>query len=154
MEDNIEKLFRAELRIANKHLPITRKNLIQLLNEPVPHVICRDGVIHVFRRSELKKLREYVNDDEAHQLLLPIIIHVRADMDTLTGFVENELEATVIKRILGLNHVEENSSKKLFLYKPQLYELRYRFSTIFQIAIVADLDSIDNYPSSTFSLNV
>ncbi|MEM0000123.1 MAG: DUF61 family protein [Desulfurococcaceae archaeon] len=153
MIDVVEKMFQAELRIANKHLPVTRKSLAQLLSEIVPHVVCRDGSVHVFRRSELKKLREHVKDEEAQQIFLPIIIHVRADMDTLTGFVENELEATVIRRILGLEHLPEGKPKKLFLYKPQLYELRYRFSTIFQIAIVADLDSVDTPPTDSYSLS-
>lgn len=153
MEENIEKLFQAELRIANKHLPVARKSLHDLLNEHVPHVICKDGNIHVFRRSELNRLREYVSDDEARKLYLPIIIHVRADMDTLTGIIENEVEAEVIKRILGLNQAESDDSKKLFLYNPQLYELRYRFSTIFQIAIIADLDSIDNLSISNYYID-
>lgn len=151
--DIIEKLFQAELRVANKHLPVARKSLAQLLSEAVPHVICKDGSIHVFRRSELKELKEYVKDDEVQQLFLPIIIHVKTDMDTLTGFVENELEAAVVGRILGLEPFSESEHKKLFLYKPQLYELRYRFSTVFQIAIVADLDSIDTLPTDNHSLS-
>lgn len=153
MKDAIEKMFQAELRVVNKHLPVARKSLAQLLSETLPHVICKDGSVHVFRRSELRKLKEHVKDDEAQQLFLPIIIHVRTDMDTLTGFVENELEATVIIRILGLKHSSEGEPKKLFLYKPQLYELRYKFSTVFQIAIVADLDSIDTLPSDSYSLS-
>lgn len=146
MSEIVDKLLHAELRIINKHLPITRKSLAQLLNEDTPHVFCRDGSIHVFRRSELQLLKSYVNDEEASKLLLPIIIQVRADMDTLTGFVEDDLEATIVRRLLGLKPPLEGENKKLFIYKPQLYELRYRFSTIFQIAIVANLDSVDVMP--------
>lgn len=152
MSEIVDKLLQAELRVVNKHLPVTRKNLGQLLNEEVPYVLCRDGSIHVFRRSELQTLKAYVSDDEVSKLYLPIVIQVRTDMDVLTGFVENELEATVIRRILGLKPPVEGEPKKLFLYKPQLYELRYKFSTIFQIAIIADLDSIDIPPGGEYSL--
>lgn len=143
MSEIIDKLLHAELRVVNRHLPITRKSLAQLLSEDVPHVFCRDGSVHVFRRSELLLLKNYVVDDEASKLFLPIVIQVRADMSTLTGFVEDGLEATVIRRLLGLRPPSEGENKRLFLYKPHLYELRYKFSTIFQIAIVADLDSAD-----------
>lgn len=152
MSDIIEKLMQAELRIANKHLPMARKSLAQLLSEEIPYIVCRDGSIHMFRRSELLKLRELVDYEEAQKLLLPIVIQVRADIDTLTGFIENELEATVIRRILGIEPLVNDKSKKLLLYKPQLYELRSKFSTIFQIAIVVDLDSIDVHPTDMYSL--
>ncbi|MEM1525842.1 MAG: DUF61 family protein [Ignisphaera sp.] len=147
MSEVIDKLLQAELRIVNKHLPASRKSLKQLLDEKIPYVLCRDGSIHVFRRSELQMLKTYVSDDEASRLYLPIVIQVRADMDIMTGFVENELEASIIRRILGLKPPLEGELKKLFLYKPQLYELRYKFSTIFQLAIIADLDSVDIPPS-------
>ena len=149
MSDVVEKLLQAELRIANKHLPMARKSLAQLLREELPHVLCRDGTVHVFRRSELQKLRSYVSDEEAEKLMLPIVIQVRADMETLTGFVEDELEARVIRRILGLAPQLSEKDSKLFLYKPQIYELRSEFSTVFQIAIVADLDLIDVPPTAT-----
>lgn len=150
--DIVEKLLQAELRVVNKHLPMARKSLDHLLSEEIPYVVCRDGTVHMFRRSELQKLREYVDDEEAKELMLPIVIQVRADMETITGFVENELEAKVIRRILGLTPQLEGFEKKLLLYKPQLYELRYRFPTVFQIAIVADLDSIDIPPRDSYAL--
>ena len=139
----MEKLLQAELRIVNKHLPLERKTLAQLLKEEVPYVRCRDGSIHVFKRSELEKLKNLVNDEEAQKLLLPMIIQVRVDMDTPTGFIEDPLEASVVRRILGLKPPLDNTNQELYLYKPQLFELRYRFSTVFQIAVVVELHSED-----------
>jgi len=139
----VEKLLQAELRIVNKHLPLERKTLAQLLKEEVPYVRCRDGSIHVFKRSELEKLKNLVNDEEAQKLLLPMIIQVRVDMDTPTGFIEDPLEASVVRRILGLKPPLDNTNQELYLYKPQLFELRYRFSTVFQIAVVVELHSED-----------
>lgn len=148
LRDTFESLLQAELRIVNKHLAIRRKTLAQLLKEEIPHVNCRDGSIHVFKRRELQELRTYVSDDEAEKLHLPIVILVNADIEsTLTGLVEGELEAVVIRRLLNIKAPIENISEKLFLYKPQLYELMSRFSTIFQIAITIDQGASDNYRS-------
>jgi len=152
--ENIEMLLQAELRVANKHLPISRKKLIELLNENSPYVICRDGSIHMFRRSELQELRKFVNNDEADKLYLPIVIQVRADMDSFTGFIEDELEASVVRRILGLKPPLDNEPRKLALYRPQIAELRYRFPTVFQVAIVVDLDSIDIPPIDRYSYSI
>lgn len=136
LRDTFESMLQAELRVVNKHLAIRRKTLAQLLREEIPHVNCRDGSIHVFKRRELQELRTYVSDDEAEKLYLPMVILVNADIEgTLTGFVEGELEAMVIRRLLKIEAPIEVKSGKLFLYKPQLYELMSRFSTIFQIAI-------------------
>ncbi|MEM1541117.1 MAG: DUF61 family protein [Ignisphaera sp.] len=154
MGENIEMLLQAELRVANKHLPISRKKLIELLNENSPYVICRDGSIHMFRRSELQELRKFVNNDEADKLYLPIVIQVRADMDSFTGFIEDELEASVVRRILGLKPPLDNEPRKLALYRPQIAELRYRFPTVFQVAIVVDLDSIDIPPIDRYSYSI
>jgi uncharacterized protein (UPF0216 family) len=143
LSEIVEKLLQAELRIVNKHLPLERKTLAQLLKEEVPYVRCRDGSIHVFKRSELEKLKNLVNDEEAQKLLLPMIIRVRVDMDTPTGFIEDPLEASVVRRILGLKPPLDNTNQELYLYKPHLFELRYRFSTVFQIAVVVELHSED-----------
>ncbi|MEM4681924.1 MAG: DUF61 family protein [Ignisphaera sp.] len=154
MSENIEMLLQAELRVANKHLPISRKKLIELLNENSPYVVCRDGSIHMFRRSELQELRKFVSNDEADKLYLPIVIQVRADMDSFTGFIEDELGASVVRRILGLKPPLDNEPRKLVLYRPHIAELRYRFPTVFQIAIVVDLDSIDIPPIDKHSYTI
>lgn len=150
MSEVIEKLFQSELRLANKHLPIARKTLAQLLTEEIPYVFCRDGSIHVFKRNELQKLKNFVNNNEAEKLYLPIIIQIRTDTNSLIGFVEGELETTVIRRILQLKP-SINDINKLVLHKPQIIELRYEFPTVFQIAIIIDLNSIDVAPSDTHS---
>jgi len=123
------------LRYANKHLPISRKTLAQLLSEEYPHVICRDGSIHMFRKSELRELMRYVSSEEAEKLVLPIIIRVDTDLEPLTGFIDDELSAKIVARILNI----EYSKTPLTLYKPQIAILRERFSTAFQIAMYMSL---------------
>lgn len=130
----------------NKHLPTKRKTLAQLLKEEIPHISCRDGSVHVFKRRELQELRTYVSNDEAERLYLPIIILVNVDMEgALTGIIEGEVEAAAVRRLLGIESIAEAGPEKLFLYKPQLHELMNRFSTIFQVAITIDRETLSAY---------
>jgi len=89
----------------------------------------------MFRKSELRELMRYVSSEEAEKLILPIIIRVDTDLEPLTGFIDDELSAKIVARILNL----EYSKMPLTLYRPQIAILRERFSTAFQIAMYMSL---------------
>lgn len=129
--DIVEVLLREELRVANKHLPLARKPLKELLEEEYPHVVCRDGSLHFFRRSELLELSRYVPKEKWDKLLLPIIIEVVSGDEELIGVVSDPYATEVVSSVLEISF----EGGRVFLYKPQIYELRRRFSTIFQIAL-------------------
>jgi len=129
--DIVEVLLREELRVANKHLPLARKSLRELLEEEYPHVVCRDGSLHSFRRRELVELSKYVPREKWDRLLLPIIIEVASGEEELVGVVSDPYAAEVVSLILEVSPGEG----RVLLYKPQIYELRRRYSTIFQLAL-------------------
>ncbi len=139
-EDAIIKgLLANELRIVNKHLPRERLSLYELINMETPHVILRDGTIHFFRKTELRMLCSYLEENEWNKLLLPIIITIRPDIDSGAAIVEDVLAIKVISRILGIDIPSKNIGR-LTLYKPHLAILRAKFDTVFQYAISIDLD--------------
>ncbi len=139
----IEALLREELRVANKHLPRSRKPLGELLSEEYPSVLCRDGTLHFFRKRELERISSLVEREHWDRLLLPIVIAIVPESESFVGVVEDRYAAELIGKILGL----EYRGGTLFLYKPQLYELRREYSTIFQFALsyTADLTA-DSLP--------
>lgn len=135
-DDLIEILLREELKIANKHLPYHRKSLRELLREEFPSVFCRDGTQHFFRRSELERVSSLVDEESWDYLLLPIVITVIPESRGLVGVVEDKYAAELISKILDLRY----QGGRMFLYEPQLFELRRNYSTIFQLALFYSLD--------------
>ncbi|MCX8184719.1 MAG: DUF61 family protein [Sulfolobales archaeon] len=129
--DLIEILLKEELRIANKHLPRSRKTLRELLSEDYPSVLCRDGSRHFFRRSELESISRLVDRESLDNILLPIVITIVPESEGIVGIVEDRHSVELVCRALGL----ECEGEKIFLYRPQLYELRKNYSTIFQLAL-------------------
>jgi uncharacterized protein (UPF0216 family) len=133
--DRIGKLLEFELKIVNKHLPLKRFTLRELLNMELPHVILRDGTIHVFKRSELEKLKQHLSSEELEKLQLPIIVILRPDISEGMGYVEDPVAARILARFLGIEH---NQGSKLTLYRPHIAVLRRHFDTLFQFAIAID----------------
>ena len=131
----VEKLLLEELRLVNRHMPITRVSLAKLLAMEFPHVVLRDGSVHFFKKRELEKLLRYVKGDEVEKLLLPIVITMRPDIGEGVGLVDDAVAARVLSRILGLEREED----RLYLYKPQLAILREQFDTVIQFAISINL---------------
>ncbi len=136
----LEALLREELGVANKHLPRTRKSLEELLSEEYPRVLCRDGTLHFFRKKELERISNFIDRESWDRILLPIIITIVPESESFVGVVEDRYAAELVSRILGL----EYRGGALFLYKPQLYELRRDYSTIFQFAISYPTDLTTN----------
>ncbi len=130
-EDSIiERLLVEELKIANKHLPVKRKTLKELLMESFPCVVLRDGSIHYFRREELYRLKDLLEESEWDKLLLPIVISMRPDIGEGAAIVESGIASKVVSRILGIEYKEP-----LIIYRPHIAILREKFDTIFQFTL-------------------
>ena len=77
-ERMLQECLKSELKVVNAHLPSKQKLLSDLLDEEYPHILCRDGSTHLFRRKELKYLAGLLDADEQKKLLLPMLIEVGA----------------------------------------------------------------------------
>ncbi|MDW8011319.1 MAG: DUF61 family protein, partial [Sulfolobales archaeon] len=108
-------------------------------SEEYPGVLCRAGSWHFFRRSELESISGFIDREGLDRILLPIIITVVPESEGFVGIVEDVYAAELVCKVLNINC----GGGRVFLYKPQLYELRKRYSTVFQLALsyVATLSS-------------
>ncbi len=144
MSSAIERLLVEELKLVNKHLAQERVSLRKLLSMDFPYTVLKDGTIHFFRKSELQRLASMLSDEEIDKLELPIIIVMRPDIGEGIGVVEDPIAARVLAKILGI----ERYQLPLYLYRPQIAELRAQFDTVIQIAIAVRLVDEDVVPGA------
>jgi uncharacterized protein (UPF0216 family) len=129
-QDILTRYLEGELRLVNKHIPYKRRNLCELLKEPIPYIILRDRSVHVFDMEELKRLKQVLGN-RACDLSLPIIVeYIPSDQE---GFyvVNGALEVEAVSKVLGCEGKEEH----LILYRPQIIELRRKLRTTTTILI-------------------
>jgi len=128
----LEKYLSEELRVVNKSLPLRRKSLSELLSEKYPHVLTRDGGIHMFRKSELRLAYELLGSELADKLYLPIILEVRTEFKETVMSINDEIAARLIAKILGLKHYD----LPMYIYPKQLSVLRRAIGTLIHYAFV------------------
>ena len=132
-EKILQECLRGELRLVNTGLPQSSKRkskenkLFYLLNEKYPHVICNDGSIHSFKKSELQYLASMIDTDEQKTLSLPLLIELGADQAEAAIICEGEIEEKVISK--ALNMTVTCQEQRIRIYKPQIALLRRKLKT-------------------------
>jgi len=126
----LQECLKGELRVVNAHLPSKQKPLSDLLTEEYPHVLCRDGSTHLFKRKELKYLASLIGDDEQKALLLPMLLEVNAGRGEVAVICQGEVEEKVMAKVLDMPVTPRQ--KKIVLYRPQLALVRKLLRTTTQ----------------------
>jgi hypothetical protein len=126
----LQECLKGELRVVNAHLPSKPKPLSDLLTEEYPHVLCRDGSTHLFKRKELKYLASLIGDDEQKALLLPMLLEVNAGRGEVAVICQGEVEEKVMAKVLDMPVTPRQ--KKIVLYRPQLALVRKLLRTTTQ----------------------
>jgi uncharacterized protein (UPF0216 family) len=128
--DGIER----ELAQLNDHLPRTKKSLAQLLSEPDPAFLTRDGQASGVRREELEYLAELIPPQLHAQVMLPFMILRRTSLGrgafTIGG---SKLDQFTILKIIGRVTAPFESWQETELprciYSPELVLLRKRLAS-------------------------
>ena len=119
--DLYKKFLELELKIVNKHLPYRRMSLEQLSKMKTPHIILRDGTIHLIDREEINFLNKLIEDpEEKRSLLIPIVIEVNPSYGEGSYVIRDPIAIKVVAKILSI----KNPSTPLILYRPQIFYLR------------------------------
>jgi len=129
-EKMLQECLKSELKVVNAHLPGKQKALSELMDEEYPHVLCRDGSSHLFKRKELDYLSGLLTEAERKKLLLPMLIEVRAAGDEMSLICQGGVEEKVISSVLDMPATRRGD--KVVIYKPQLAEIRKRLRTTTQ----------------------
>ncbi|WFO75504.1 DUF61 family protein [Desulfurococcaceae archaeon MEX13E-LK6-19] len=123
--DYIDKLLREELRIVNKHLPYKRISLEELLKEDIPHIVLRDGSVHLFKKEELTLLSNIIPKEKWSELKLPIIIEANLSLGEHIYVVREPIAAYAIAKILE----KEDYRIPLIIYGKELPIIRKKLRT-------------------------
>lgn len=126
-ETVLQECLRGELRLVNAGLPESQKRLSDLLKDEFPHVMCKDGSAHCFKRSEIEYLASILNVDEQRALSLPMLIEVGANQTEAAILCQGELEQKVISKALGMPVTCQEG--RIRIHRPQLALLRKKFRT-------------------------
>jgi uncharacterized protein (UPF0216 family) len=126
----LQECLKGELRVVNAHLPSKQKALSDLLAEEYPHVMCRDGSMHLFKRKELRYLASLIDDEEQKTLLLPILLEVDAGRGEVGVICQGEVEEKVMTKVLDMPVTPRQ--KRIVLYRPQLALVRKQLRTTTQ----------------------
>lgn len=136
-ERMLQECLKSELRVVNAHLPSKQKPLSDLLDEEYPHILCRDGSTHLFRRKELKYLAGLLDADEQKKLLLPMLIEVGAGGGDMAVICPGAVEEKAISKVLDMPVTRRQD--RVVIYKPQLAILRKLLRTTTQYIFTSKL---------------
>jgi uncharacterized protein (UPF0216 family) len=126
----LQESLKHELKVVNAHLPAEQKPLSDLLREEYPHVVCKDGTSHLFRRKELEYLAGLLDAEEQKALRLPLLIEVGAGSGEMAVLCPGEVAAKVIARVLDMT--VEPKQGRITIYRPQLAVIRRQLRTTTQ----------------------
>jgi uncharacterized protein (UPF0216 family) len=140
--ETISKIIDIEIQKINDHLPTSHKSLEELLKEDIPSVKTRGGDDIIFLKDELITLAKLIPKEKHRDIKLPIVALRRIDLGrgvyTLVG---SEETIKFIKKILN---IDSNSE---YLYRPQIFELKRKFSSLVIIGFSTSFNYEDDEES-------
>ncbi|MDI6654981.1 MAG: DUF61 family protein [Candidatus Hydrothermarchaeota archaeon] len=136
MQDRTAHVISKQVQMLNRHLAIARRDLESLLREEKPKITLRDGSTHCFRKEELEKIGRILPHELHSKLMLPIYIELSDKYGGGTARVSGKSECKVIAHVLG----KEMQGDELFIYKPELKQLRRELPTTTQYMFTLSLD--------------
>ena len=110
----------------NQHVPVKRRSLRQLLEDPDPSYEGKDGRRYRLDRPELSFLSAFLVEDEPSRLKLPILTMTDTPVGDGYWKIVGKLEVTVISRIIGREPEKEDEMR---VFYPYLKEIRDKLPT-------------------------
>ena len=105
----------------NQHVPVKRRSLQQLIDDPDPSYVGKDGRTYRLDRKELMVLSELLEPEERSRLKLPILIMTDTSYGDGYWKVIGTLEVKVLSRLIGR---EPEKDDEMRVFYPYLKEIR------------------------------
>ena len=105
----------------NQHVPVKRRSLQQLLDDPDPSYLGKDGRTYRLDRKELTVLSELLEPEERSRLKIPILIMTDTSYGDGYWKVIGALEVKVLSRLIGR---EPEKDDEMRVFYPYFKEIR------------------------------
>ncbi|MEM1545224.1 MAG: DUF61 family protein [Candidatus Methanomethylicia archaeon] len=123
--ETISKIIDVEIKKINDHLPTSYKSLKELLKEETPSVKTKGGDDIIFLKDELTMLAKFIPEEKHEDVKLPVIALRRIDLGIgVYELIGNEDAIKFFKKMLDID------SNSKYLYCPQIFELKRKFSSL------------------------
>jgi len=119
--DRVNVDIENEIRNLNRHMPVSRRTLLNYMESDDDTYKTKDGQICSVDRKEMELLAEKCTEIEKMRLKLPIFISTDISCESGAWKIEGKIEVAVVSKLLDKRvHTEDF----LRLYHPDLKELR------------------------------
>src|SRR3989304_7298794 len=126
-EENFDKKISMKfLQTLNRHLPVKRKTLKELLGDDRPEVRNLDGSTHYFDKKELEKLASLIPEWEHDKLRLPIYLEMSSSMERGSIRISGRIECRIISGFVHAGEEKRKAEEKdsMIIYYPHLAKIR------------------------------
>ena len=129
-----KKISMKFLQTLNRHLPVKRKTLKELLGGDRPEVRNLDGTTHYFDNKELEKLASLIPEWEQDKLRLPIYLEMSSSMERGSIRISGRIECRIISGFVHAGEEKRKAEEKdsMIIYYPHLAKIRKELSTTTQ----------------------
>lgn len=131
MSNEDEKISIKFLQALNRHLPVKRLTLKELLSEAKPGIKSMDGSTHSFDKKELERLASVIPEYEHDRLRLPIYLEMSSSMERGAIKISGRIECMVINTVLHEGEKREDKAS-MIIYYPHLRKVRKELPTTTQ----------------------
>ncbi|OYT62251.1 hypothetical protein B6U67_04680 [Methanosarcinales archaeon ex4484_138] len=132
---SIDRTIMNLVKNMNKHVP-ARRNLEELLEEPRPHVIGKDGRKQHISMDELTLISKIIPQEEWKQTRLPILLEMTTEFEETAVRVQGRNECRIVQSVLETR----KSGNRIILYLPEIQQLRRKLQTTTQYAFYTRLN--------------
>jgi hypothetical protein len=114
----------------NKHLPVKRRTLSEMLNEDEPTIRAQDGNEYLIEKHEIEFISEHVDELDWERFTLPVILEMSDIYGDIIVFVRDKFHAEFIKKAFGIDRYQDGV---LTLYLYEMGPIRRKLKTASQV---------------------
>jgi len=120
-----EKTLARLLETLNKHIPVKKRNLKEIMGEKEPAIKARDGSEYIINKEELAFIAGHVDKADWNKFSIPVILEMHRLETATVAYVRDELHQKFINKAFGFDRFA-NEAMLLYLYEVRMIRRKLR----------------------------